>query len=61
LALTSPTGGGRSFGIVRLRTEATEFVFVFIIIIIIIIIIVTCTATARQRVGKQVPAKTDSW
>jgi len=26
LALTSPTGGGRSLGIVRVRTEATEFV-----------------------------------
>jgi len=25
LALTSPTGGGRSFGIVRVRTKATEF------------------------------------
>jgi hypothetical protein len=25
LALTSPTGGGRSFGIVRSRTKATEF------------------------------------
>ena len=27
LALTSPTGGGRSVGIVRVRTEATEFSF----------------------------------
>jgi hypothetical protein len=27
LALTSPASGGRSVGIVRLRTEATEFVF----------------------------------
>ena len=25
LALTSPTGGGRSVGIVRMRTKATEF------------------------------------
>ena len=25
LALTSPTGGGRSVGIVRLQTKATEF------------------------------------
>jgi hypothetical protein len=25
VALTSPTGGGRSVGIVRLRTKATEF------------------------------------
>jgi len=27
LALTSPTGGGRSVGIVRVRTKATEFVY----------------------------------
>ena len=27
LALTSPTGGGRSVGIVRSRTKATEFFF----------------------------------
>ena len=27
LALTSPTGGGRSVGIVRGRTKATEFRF----------------------------------
>ena len=26
LALTSPTGGGRSVGIVRMRTETTELV-----------------------------------
>jgi len=26
LALTLPTGGGRSVGIVRMRTKATEFV-----------------------------------
>jgi len=25
LALTSPTGGGRSVGILRVRTKATEF------------------------------------
>jgi len=28
LALTSPTGGGRSVGIVRVRTKATELSFV---------------------------------
>ena len=27
LALVSPTGGGRSVGIVRVRTKATEFSF----------------------------------
>jgi len=30
LALTSPTGGGRSFGIVRSRTRATEFNLVLV-------------------------------
>jgi hypothetical protein len=30
LALTSPTGCGRSVGIVRLRTKATEFVCLFL-------------------------------
>ena len=30
LALTSPTGGGRSVGMVRSRTKATEFSFSFV-------------------------------
>ena len=30
LALTSPTGGGRSVDIVRVRTKATEFSFLWI-------------------------------
>jgi hypothetical protein len=30
LALTSPTFGGRSLGVVRLRTKTTEFVFVYV-------------------------------
>jgi hypothetical protein len=30
LALTSPTGGGRSVGIVRLLTKATEFSLVLV-------------------------------
>ena len=29
-ALTSPTGGGRSVGVVRLRTKATEFFFYYV-------------------------------
>jgi hypothetical protein len=37
LALTLPTSGGRSVGIVRSRTNATEFCIIIIIIIIIII------------------------
>jgi hypothetical protein len=31
LALTSPTGGGRSVGIVRSRTKATEFSFLAVL------------------------------
>jgi hypothetical protein len=30
LALTSPAGGGRSVGIVRSRTKATEFMYYFV-------------------------------
>ena len=33
LALTSPTGGGRSVGIVRSRTKATEFFFFFRLVV----------------------------
>jgi hypothetical protein len=32
LAITSPTSGGRSVGIVRSRTQATEFSFSFSIV-----------------------------
>ena len=39
LALTSPTGGGRFVGIVRLRTKATELSLLFIMIYIHVIII----------------------
>jgi hypothetical protein len=35
LALTSPTSGGHSVGIVRSRTKASELVIIIIIIIII--------------------------
>ena len=31
LALTSPTGGGRSVGIVRVRTKATELLLLFLL------------------------------
>jgi len=33
LALSSPTGGGRSVGIVRSRTKATEFSLVLVLLI----------------------------
>ena len=34
LALTPPTGGGRSVGIVRVRTKATEFVCFYLIYLV---------------------------
>ena len=37
LALTSPTGGGRSVDIVRSRTKATEFSLVFSVYIIVLL------------------------
>jgi hypothetical protein len=57
-SLTSPTGGGRSVGIVRSRTKAMQFSLVpnsIIIIIIIIIIIHIPLFTAVQPVLKTVP------
>jgi hypothetical protein len=36
LALTSPTSGGRSVGIVRLQTKAKEFKFVIDIMVIML-------------------------
>jgi hypothetical protein len=41
LSLTSLISGGRLVGIVRSRTQVTEFSFIIIIIIIIIVIIIT--------------------
>jgi hypothetical protein len=35
LALTSPTGGGRSVGIVRSRTKATEFSFSLVLHVLV--------------------------
>jgi hypothetical protein len=35
LALTSPTSGDRSVGIVCLRAKATEFIFLFVFLIIL--------------------------
>ena len=40
LALTSPNGGGRSVGIVRLRTKATEFSLVFSVYVFTIYMVV---------------------
>ena len=37
LALTSPTGGGRSVGIVRSRTSATEFVCLFVCFVVFVV------------------------
>ena len=42
LALTSPTGGGRSVGIVRVRTKATEFIYIYIFIYLFIYLLCVC-------------------
>jgi hypothetical protein len=46
LALTSPTSGGSSVGIVRLRTKATEFVLFFLVVLILLF--VTYSTTLRD-------------
>jgi hypothetical protein len=54
LALTSPTSGGRSVGIDRLRTKAAEFVFVFCISMKLISLIQMCIneLCIKVRIGK---------
>ena len=46
LALTSPTGGGRSVGIVRVWTKATKFSLVSVLchVIIYVIYVLSCTS-----------------
>jgi hypothetical protein len=51
LALTSPTGGGRSVGIVHLRTKATEFVNIHLCMSLTI-----GTNTKTERRKKRLPA-----
>jgi cytochrome bd-type quinol oxidase subunit 2 len=40
LALTSPTGGGRSVGIVRSRAEAMEFSFLVVVVVVVVVLVV---------------------
>jgi hypothetical protein len=35
LAITSPTSGGRSVGVVRSRTQTMEFVFVVVVVVVV--------------------------
>ena len=51
LALTSPTGGGRSVGIVRVRTKATEFSFY--------VHMFTCLSCCSCGLGSSVSIATD--
>jgi len=39
LALISPTGGGRSVGIVRVRTKATEFSCLFDLLLLLMLLL----------------------
>jgi len=48
LALTSPAGGGRSVGIVRVRTKATEFVFLIALQGLPTVIFKKCVNTAQM-------------
>ena len=50
LALTSPTGGGRSIGIVRVRTKATEFVFLFCFVLSLVLSCLVCNCFWFGRV-----------
>ena len=49
LALTLPTGGGRSVGIVRSRTKATELFFV-------VVVVCVCTCIVSWFSGRQIPS-----
>ena len=52
LALTSPIGGGRSVGIVRSRTKATErlyFIYLFIYLFVLYINIYLWSLTLREE------------
>jgi len=51
LALTSPTGGGRSVGIVRSRTKATEFSLVGLVGFIIRIYHDARSSECQKAVG----------
>ena len=51
LALTSPTGGGRSFVIIRVRTKATEFFLGSNV--------VTCHLKTNSRSGRPSASRTD--
>jgi hypothetical protein len=51
LALTSPTSGGRSVGIVRLLTKATEFVCLFVLSVGVYVCVSVCMWGVCVRVG----------
>jgi hypothetical protein len=49
LALNSPTGGGRSVGIVRSRTKATVFSLVFSYLVVSVL----CYSSKMQRLATE--------
>jgi len=57
-ALTSPTGGGRSDGMVRSRTKATEFSLVFILLNILLSKISTACSSFFVNVHASAPHNT---
>jgi len=58
LALISPTGGGRSVGMVRSRTKATKFSLLYICIYIYIKVKINCSRY-RCGVAQRVVRRTD--
>ena len=49
LALTSPTGGGRSVGIVRSRIKATEFSFSLLLLLLLLLLTSRSNFTSLPR------------
>ena len=54
LALTSPTDGGRSVGIVHSRTKATEFIYIYIYIYVYVYIYIYSVCVWKAAVGSTV-------
>ena len=55
LALTSPTGGGRSVGIVRVRTKATElviYIYIYVCVCVCVCVFSRYSPGEAQRVGR---------
>ena len=61
LALTSPTGGGCSVGIVRSRNKATEFSFICIIVIVLLTVTDPVLLDIQYKEAISVPQMFNYW